>query len=410
MQKEKIDILVIGAGPSGTVAASIIKQHGLSVQVVEKQKFPRFVIGESLIPSCMDPLEKAGFMDALNAQGYQKKFGARFIRNGEQCMFDFGHQYTNGWTWTWQLPRADFDKVLADEVEKMGVPVHYETAVTTIEWQGTDSLTTVVDKNGKSRQIEAKYIIDASGYGRVIPRMLDLDAPSSLPPRQARFTHCKDMNRPEGFEGTMITFIVHRREIWIWCIPFSNGITSLGVVGDPTFFNDFPGGPEEAFRAIIESEPYYRDRFRDVPYLFEPVTQTAYSIGVKKLFGEGFALTGNSTEFLDPVFSSGVAFATNSGCLAAELACKQVSGQKVDWQAEYEDYILSGVDVFRTYVKAWYDGSLQEIFFTEEHNDEIRKQICSVLAGYVWDRSNPFVKKHKTAVPSLARVIEMGRK
>ena len=119
-------------------------------------------------------------------------------------------------------------------------------------------------------------------------------------------------------------------------------------------------------------------------------------------------LTGNSTEFLDPVFSSGVAFATESGMLAAKLVKRQLSGEKVDWEKEYTQYMKRGIDVFTSYVREWYTGNLQTLFFHEPGNEEVKKKICSVLAGYVWDESNVFVRKHATIIKNMAYAIENG--
>src|SRR4051812_43897293 len=124
MNKE-VDVLVIGAGPSGTIAASIIHKAGYSVQIVEKMKFPRFVIGESLLPRCMEALEEAELLDAVKAKDFQRKDGAKFVMGGDICDFNFSNQYTQGWQWTWQVPRAEFDKTLADECERKGVAISY---------------------------------------------------------------------------------------------------------------------------------------------------------------------------------------------------------------------------------------------------------------------------------------------
>src|SRR5688572_30283182 len=110
MTREKVDVLVIGAGPSGTVAASIVNQQGFKVKIVEKLKFPRFVIGESLLPRCMEALEAAGFLEAIKKKGFQEKFGAKFVRDGLVCDFNFAESFTEGWKWTWQVPRAEFDQ------------------------------------------------------------------------------------------------------------------------------------------------------------------------------------------------------------------------------------------------------------------------------------------------------------
>lgn len=409
MKTEKVDVLVIGAGPSGSIAASMIHQQGFKVKVVEKEKFPRFVIGESLLPRVMDHLEEAQLLEKVKKAGFQEKFGAKFVRGDEVCDFNFADQFTKGWNWTWQVPRAQFDQLLSEGVAEMGVEVEHQCGVTHIEFNGTNSLTTVVDKSGEQKQIEARFIVDASGYGRVIPRMFGLDEPSKFTPKKTHFVHFKDLKRPEGIDGNRITVVVHQTRTWIWIIPFSNGITSVGFVADPEFYHEFSENFEERMREIIATNMHTSDRFRDAEMVFEPRTIEGYSISTKQLFGEGYVLCGNATEFLDPVFSSGVTFAMESGNKAGKLVGKFLRGEAVDWYSEYTEYMMQGIDTFRTYVSSWYNGDLHDIFFAGAGtNPEIKKQICSVLAGYVWDLNNPFVKKHERAVKSLAQVIRMG--
>lgn len=407
MKTEKVDVLVIGAGPSGTVAASIINKAGFSVKIVEKMKFPRFVIGESLLPRCMEALDEAGFLDAVKENGFQEKFGAKFVKDGKICDYFFADQYTPGWSWTWQVPRAEFDKKLADTVEKMGVPISYETTVTGIEFNGSDSVTTVEDINGNQSQIEARFIVDGSGYGRVIPKLFNMDKPSNLPPRKTLFTHVVDTKRTMDDEPNRITIIVHQKGIWIWVIPFSNGNTSVGFVGDPEFFKSLSGTPEEQLRALLATEPYLSERMKDVEFVFEPKVLESWSTTTNKFYGDGFVLTGNVTEFLDPVFSSGVTLATVSSQTAAKLVIKKLRGEDVDWDAEYTQVMMQGVNTFRSYVMAWYEGTLDTIFFADDQVADIKSKICSVLAGYVWDTSNPYVKDHDTALQKLAKLIHL---
>jgi flavin-dependent dehydrogenase len=411
MLTEKVDVLVIGAGPSGTVAASIINKAGFKVKIVEREKFPRFQIGESLLPRCMEALDQAGFLPVLAEQGYQQKTGAKFVNEDKRIMdFQFSDQFTKGWSWTYQVPRAHFDHTLAKEVERMGVPVEYETTVTDIKFNGTDSTTTVVAKDGTERKIEARFIVDASGYGRVIPKLFNLDRPSNLPPRKAVFTHIKDTRREGYVEPNRILIVDHKPGVWAWCIPFSTGITSCGFVGDPKFFDDFTGTPEEQLRAIIASEWSIADRFEGQEFMFEPRILQAWSSTTDKFYGDGFVLTGNVTEFLDPIFSSGVTLATVSSARAGDLVVRQLKGEKFDWQKEYMEPTMIGVNTFRSYVMAWYDGTLQKIFFAEERNQEVIRQICSVLAGYVWDMENPYVKNHDTYLKRMVRLINVGKK
>lgn len=410
MKKENVDVLVIGAGPSGTVAASIINKAGFKVKMVEKMKFPRFVIGESLLPRCMEALEESGFLDAVKEAGFQEKFGAKFVKNGKICDYFFADQFTKGWSWTWQVPRGEFDKILADTVEKMGVPISYETTVTGIEFNGSDSITTVEDVNGNKSQIAARFIVDGSGYGRVIPRLFKMDKPSNLPPRKALFTHVVDVNRTMDDEPNRITIIVHKKGIWVWVIPFSTGITSVGFVGEPSFFNVTNNlAPEEQLRALIATEPYLSERMKGVGFVFEPRVLESYSVSTSKFYGDGFVLTGNVTEFLDPVFSSGVTLATVSSQIAAHLVIRKLNGEMVDWEKEYTEPMMQGVNTFRSYVMAWYEGTLDTIFFADKPNLEIKNMICSVLAGYVWDISNPYVKNHDTALIKLAKLINLEK-
>lgn len=409
MLKEYIDVLIIGAGPSGCVSASYLHKNGVKIKVVEKTNFPRLVVGESLIPRVMDHFDEAGFLPALNAMNFEKKLGARFIRGNEICLFDFSDKFSEGWDWTWQVPRADFDNVMAQEVVKMGIDLEFECEVVEVKFEGSNSITTVKDKEGNLKEIHAKFIIDSSGYGRVLPRLLDLDTPSKLDPHSSIFTHVKDINRPEGEEGTLISFDILETEVWLWVIPFSNGNTSLGIVGPTSFVNSLSENNDnvEALKNAIKLSDYYVKRFGGVDFLFEPVKLENYSRSVKKMYGDGFVLTGNSSEFLDPVFSSGVAFATESGMLAAKLINRQLKGETINWEVEFTEYMKSGIGVFTTYVKEWYTGNLQTLFFHQPENPDVKRKICAVLAGYVWDKENPFVKKHENLIKNMAHLIKL---
>lgn len=405
MLKENVDVLIIGAGPSGCVAAGYLHKNNASIKVVEKSKFPRFVIGESLIPRSMEHYEEAGLLDSLMEKGFEKKFGARFIRGEEVCLFDFSDKFTEGWDWTWQVPRADFDNTLAQEIIKKGIDLEFETEVLDVQFEGKTSKTIVRDKDGNTKEITAKFIIDSSGYGRVLPRILKLDAPSSIPENSSMFAHVKDVNRPEGREGTLISFDILETKVWLWVIPFSDGNTSIGVVGPTSYINSLSEDKTEALKSVIQRSDFYRERFEGVDFLFEPHKIENYSCSVTQLCGEGYTLTGNSSEFLDPVFSSGVCFATESGLLSAKLFLRELNGEKVDWDKEYTEYMRRGVNVFATYVKEWYTGNLQTLFFHRPENPDVKRKICAVLAGYVWDEENPFVKKHDNVIKNMAYIL-----
>lgn len=406
MKKRNTKILIIGAGPSGMVAAGYLKKHGINCMVVEKTEFPRFSIGESLLPKSMENFEEAELLSALQAKGFQKKYGARFIKGDQIGEFDFSQKFGGGWDWTWQVPRADFDMALARENRRKGVEILFNTEVKKVEIGSNRSRTKVIQKNGTKLQITAEFIIDASGNGRVLANQLGLNGPPKISGNSSIFTHIKETGRPQGKEGELITFEVINTKTWFWYIPFSNGNTSLGLVGNNNWFSQFGDSNTTAFKAMLKKLDYYNGRFEDYPFLFEPVKLPNIAKGVNKLFGEGYVLTGNSAEFLDPIFSSGVAFGTESGLKAAKLALKQLQGENIDWQTDYADYMEYGTHVFSSYVKEWYTGNLQKLFFHDTPEQEIKEQICAVLAGYVWDRKNPFVKNHSRIIRNIAKLIE----
>lgn len=406
MKNEIRDIVIIGAGPSGSVAAGYLEKQDASILILEKQKFPRFTIGESLIPKCMENFKEAGFLDTLKSQGFQKKYGARFIRNNEIAEFDFSKKFGKGWDWTWQVPRADFDKVLTDDLNSRGVDIRFETEVTSVSYSNGLWNINTLDSTGAEAEITCKFIIDSSGNGRVLAKQLDLEAPPKVYDHSSIFTHIKETSRPEGMEGAQITFEIINTETWFWYIPFSNGESSLGFVGPNSWFEQFDGDKTEAFKKMLQETDYYHGRFDNYFFKFQPVKFNNISKNVKYVYGNGFALTGNSAEFLDPVFSSGVAFATESGLLAAKLALREINGEKVDWENEYSKHIKKGVEVFSTYVKEWYTGKLQDIFFHSHPSPQIKMQICAVLAGYVWNTKNPFVRNHARILDNVYKLIQ----
>ncbi|MCS6096456.1 NAD(P)/FAD-dependent oxidoreductase [Shewanella baltica] len=402
-----VDVAIIGAGPSGAIAASLLHQQGKRVLVLEKQHFPRFSIGESLLPCCMQFIEEAGMLDALNAAGFQHKNGAAFRRNGTYTTFDFTDKFTPGPGTTFQVQRASFDKLLADTAQSQGVDIRYGETVEAIDLTENPRLT-VRNEQGELYQINAQYVLDASGFGRVLPRLLNLESPSCLPPRSAIFTHVEDNISDASFDRNKILISVHpeHKDIWYWLIPFSNGRCSLGVVAEPQLLERLQGSLEQQLMSIVNEEPGLKALLANAKVVQECATLKGYSANVSRLATDKFALLGNAGEFLDPVFSSGVTIAMQSASMAAKCLTKQLNGETVDWQADYSTPLMQGVNAFRTYVQAWYDGRFQDVIFYEEPNERIKQMICSILAGYAWDTNNPFVKDSERR---LNMIVELCR-
>lgn len=399
------DVLIIGAGPSGAVAAAILAQKGYSITVIEKEHFPRFSIGESLLPQSMAFLEEAGLLTAVQSAGFQYKDGAAFCFGDRYDEFCFEEKFSPGHGTTFQVERARFDKILADGAADKGAHIFYGHSITHVDISDTPKVT-CQDESGKRHTLEASILLDASGFGRVLPRLLDLDRPSSFPVRHSIFTHVKDNISDPAFDRNKILITVHRqqRDVWFWLIPFANGNSSLGVVATPEYLDSLAGDNEEKLKSLVNGDPNLGRILANAEILFSPKSLKGYSCNVKSLYGKGFALLGNAGEFLDPVFSSGVTIALKSASLAAACVDRQLQGNPVDWNADYAQPLMQGVDTFRVFVESWYDTRLQDIIFSNRKNTSIKAMISSILAGYAWDSNNPYVAESCGRVDVLARV------
>ncbi len=403
---EQFDVVVIGAGPSGSVSASLLKQKGLNVCVLEKQHFPRFVIGESLLPHCMEILEAAGLADAVHAEpSFQFKNGAAFTWGNRYTYFDFTDKFTPGPGTTYQVRRGIFDKILIDETAKKGVDVRFGHEVLAFYNAGESAKLQVRTETGEQYELTAKFVLDASGYGRVLPQLLDLETPSHLPARVARFTHIDDNISAEDFDRNKILITTHpqHRDVWLWLIPFADNRCSIGVVGLP---ETLEGDNETVLKKFALECPMLKRILANANWENEfPFRNIqGYSANVKALHGRHFALLGNAAEFLDPVFSSGVTIALHSALLAADLVDRQLKGESVDWQKQFAEPLMVGVNAFRTYVTGWYNGSFQDVIYAKNPQPEIRQMISSILAGYAWDENNPFVAKSDQRLKALAEI------
>lgn len=424
MAVENVDVLVIGAGPSGAIAAALLVKKGYSVRVVEKETFPRFSIGESLLPQCMQYIEEAGMLPAVEAGDFQFKCGAAFLHKGNYTEFDFRKKFSPGWGTTFQVDRSKFDKILADEAERMGADIRYQHEITDITFSDKHQpQLTVVNSKSEKQTIEAKFVLDASGFGRVLPRLLDLSIPSEFPIRQSVFTQVTGLADSDWYDSNKILITIHpeQRDVWYWLIPLGKGRASIGVVAKEEFLEGVcPDGkdtdPEQLLRTVITAEPMLLSLLERAEFTMPVRKITGYSSNVKSLHGQNYALLGNAGEFLDPVFSSGVTIAMRSASMAAALVDRQLQGEDINWEEEFSLPLNKGINTFRTFVNAWYDQRFQDVVFhqhdaapTEVDTQPIggvRSMIASILAGYAWDENNPYVKDSTRRLNVLADICQ----
>lgn len=396
MNTTRTDIVIIGAGPAGAVAAAMLSQRGYQVDVVERQHFPRFSIGESLLPQCMEFLAEAGLADAVEAAGFQFKDGAAFQQNDAYSAIYFPDKSAAGPATTFQVMRADFDNILAQGAAAKGANVMFGQEVIAFASDADGAAVTVRGEDGAERRIEARFALDASGFGRTLSRLLDLEEPSSFPPRRSVYGQVKD-NIPDGaFDRNKILVSINPRdpEIWYWLIPLANGISSIGAVGPQEAIESAGGSDHERLFALIAEAPHKAALLEDAS-IHRPInTIVGYACSVRSLVGPRYALLGNAAEFLDPVFSSGVTIAMKSANLASKLIDRELRGEAVDWRREFVDELYVGIETFRACVAAWYSGRLQRIIFNRPAKvNEATRMLTSVLAGYAWDRKNSIVRE-----------------
>jgi flavin-dependent dehydrogenase len=387
----RYDVAIIGAGPAGTTTAAMLEASGLDVAIFERSRFPRFSIGESLLAYSTQLLLEAGLLDAVLAGGFQFKNGATFVCADQYSEFNFANKVSAGCSFTFQVVRSEFDHLLAKEAARCGATVRYGVEIVAVSAAEPPEVT-VRTEAGELEVHRPRFVLDASGFGRTLARLLDLEKPSDFPVRAARFCHVKDGIVAGEFDRQKIRIGINpvHRDVWSWLIPFPNGNSSLGIVGTREHLARYTGTDEEQYWGMVADEPKLRALLKDA-HTVRPVGEIiGYAANVKTLHGPGFALLGNAAEFLDPVFSSGVTIALHSAKLAAGLLDRHFRGEAVDWQHEFAEPLMFGIETFRTFVTGWYDGSLQDVIFHPDPSPQIHRMICSVLAGYAWDSTNPY--------------------
>ena len=384
----KYDVIVIGGGPSGSTVAARLVQRGRRVLLLEKEHFPRFHIGESLLPCAMPLLEDLGAMPALLSHGFLPKYAAEFVTADGSLTrrYAFAEGLIPGAPSAFEVDRAEFDHLLLKNAAKLGVEVREGCAVTRFDITRDGAEVTVRDDAGTETRASAQLLIDATGQASLMAGKLGMREMDTDLKNFAVFSHFEGAQRHEGKrEGDISVVLVPGG--WWWVIPLADGRTSVGQVGPASMLRGRK--PDEAyFHEQIAATPYLAQRLAQAKRVAMVRTISDYSYVSKKLAGDRFVLVGDAGAFLDPVFSTGVYLGMVGAFRAAEAVDAALTAGRFSRRefVAYEAWVLKQVEAYKKFVKGFYKPEFVELLMAPSEFLDLRAAVTSLLAGFGVDR------------------------
>jgi flavin-dependent dehydrogenase len=378
------DVAVIGGGPGGSTAANLLARAGRDVALFEKDRFPRFHIGESLLPHNMRIFERLGIVPALRER-FIEKWGAEFVSStGEHSyVYHFEKAIVPTYPMCFEVVRSEFDRLLLDEAAARGVAVNAGAKVVEADQNGDKSWRLTVEEEGGSRRmVDARFLIDASGREGFLPRKLKLREMSSTHRKAAVFAHYRNVPRREGKDAGNIVVIL-MSDGWIWFIPFADGTTSVGVVADGSRIRELGLSPEQTLDRAVADCPGARERLERAERISEVRGASDWTFVCKRFAGDGYMLVGDAGAFLDPVWSSGVFLAMTAGEVAADLLADRLGSNKLSRRdlIPYERKMLGHLDTFQRMITAFYSPVFPRLLFFPDRKVGMTEAVINLLAG-----------------------------
>tara|TARA_A100001391_G_scaffold172353_2_gene133846 strand:- start:91 stop:1326 length:1236 start_codon:yes stop_codon:yes gene_type:complete len=359
---ESPDVVVIGGGPSGATVSTLIAQQGYRVTLLEREHFPRYHIGESLIPETYWVLKRLGMLDRMKSSSFIKKYSVQFVSPSgkHSAPFYFHDNKPHECSQTWQIQRSEFDVMMLDNAREQGVVVHEGARVLDVMFEGDRAVgVQVKDESGNSQELRAKVVVDASGQSALLGNKFKLKVSDPSLNKGALWTYFKGAYRDEGKdEGATIVLSLRDKKGWFWYIPMQDDIVSVGVVADFDYLFKGRSTHDATYAEEMDNCPAVKERIASAEQM-SPVKATKdYTYRASQAAGDGWVLVGDAFGFLDPLYSSGVLLALKSGELAADAIIEGLQSgdtsraQLGKWEAGY----VEGMNRMRRLVCEYYDG------------------------------------------------------
>jgi flavin-dependent dehydrogenase len=356
------DVIVIGGGPAGSTTSTLIAQHGHRVQLFERERFPRFHIGESLIPETYWVLQRLNMLPKMQASRFVKKYSVQFVnsRGRESAPFYFWDNKPHECSQTWQVVRSEFDKMMLDNAREHGVDAQEGVRVLEVLFEGSRAVGVKIrDEQNRDREVFAEVVVDASGQSAMLQNRFKLRLWDPVLNKGAIWTYWEGAYRDTGRdEGATLVMQTADKQGWFWYIPLHNDIVSLGVVAPFDYLFKGRESHQKTYEDEIERSPGVKQRLASARRVTGYFVTKDYSYRSKQVAGDGWVLVGDAFGFLDPLYSSGVLLALKSGQLAADAIAEGLA--KGDTSAaqlgKWGPAFNLGVDRMRRLVCEYYSG------------------------------------------------------
>ncbi len=383
-----VDVLVVGGGPAGSTASTYLARKGYTVTVLEKDAHPRFHIGESLLPCNMPILEDLGVMDQLKGMGVVK-LGADFSLATDETWrtYYFCKSLNPTPPHAYEVRRSEFDEMLFRNATKHGVDTRERVRVTNVELRrGGRTRVQAVDEGGKKLVFDARYFIDGSGRDTLMSKKLNLKKKNPNHGTAAIFGHFKGVvRRPGKDEGNISIYWFDHG--WMWFIPLKDDVMSIGAVCWPDYLKTRTGSTEDFLQKTLDLVPKAKERMKRASLMGEVRATGNYSYTSERMTGPGWIMVGDAFAFIDPVFSSGVYLAMNSGRYGAEVVDRILRDPSSEAEAHeaYERRIRKGIGTFSWFIYRFTTPGMRWIFKNPRNIYRLEEAVISMLAGDVFD-------------------------